>query len=31
MIAIGIVYTPVYARLTRGTRLSIGEREYVAA
>ena len=31
MIAIGIVYTPVYARLTRGTTLSIREREFVAA
>jgi peptide/nickel transport system permease protein len=31
MIAIGIVYTPVYARLTRGTTLSIRQREFVAA
>ena len=31
MIAIGIVYTPVYARLTRGTTLSISQREFVAA
>jgi peptide/nickel transport system permease protein len=31
MIAIGIVYTPVYARLTRGTTLSIREREFVSA
>jgi peptide/nickel transport system permease protein len=31
MIAIGIIYTPVYARLTRGTTLSIRQREFVAA
>jgi peptide/nickel transport system permease protein len=31
MIAIGIVYTPVFARLTRGTTLSIRQREFVAA
>ncbi|TME99031.1 MAG: ABC transporter permease, partial [Chloroflexi bacterium] len=31
MIAIGIVYTPVYARLTRGMTLSIRQREFVAA
>src|SRR5579859_1345909 len=31
MLAIGIVYTPVYARLTRGTTLSIRQREFVAA
>lgn len=31
MIAIGIVYTPVYARLARGTTLSVKERDYVEA
>jgi peptide/nickel transport system permease protein len=31
MIAIGIVYTPQYARLVRGTVLSIKEKEYVEA
>ncbi len=31
MIAIGIVYMPIYARLTRGQVLSVREREYVAA
>jgi ABC-type dipeptide/oligopeptide/nickel transport system permease subunit len=31
MIAIGIVYTPIFARLTRGQVLSIREREYVEA
>jgi peptide/nickel transport system permease protein len=31
MIAIGIVYTPLYARLTRGTTLSVKERDFVEA
>jgi peptide/nickel transport system permease protein len=31
MIAIGIVYTPQYARLTRGTTLSVKERDFVDA
>src|SRR5258708_7357639 len=31
MIAIGIIYTPVYARLTRGTTLSIRQQEFVSA
>ncbi|MFN8522039.1 MAG: ABC transporter permease [Chloroflexota bacterium] len=31
MIAIGIVYTPIFARLTRGQVLSVREREYVEA
>jgi peptide/nickel transport system permease protein len=31
MIAIGIVYTPVYARLTRGTTLSVRARDFVEA
>ena len=31
MIAIGIVYTPQYARLTRGSTLSVRERDYVDA
>ena len=31
MIAIGIVYTPVFARLTRGQVLSVREREFVEA
>ena len=31
MIAIGVVYTPVYARLARGTTLAIKEREFVEA
>jgi len=31
MLAIGIVYTPVYVRLTRGVTLSIREREFVVA
>ncbi len=31
MIAIGVVYTPVYARLARGTTLSMRENEFVAA
>jgi peptide/nickel transport system permease protein len=31
MIAIGVVYTPVYARLARGTTLAIKEREFVDA
>jgi peptide/nickel transport system permease protein len=31
MIAIGIVYTPLYARLARGTTLSIKERDFVDA
>src|SRR3954469_1342013 len=31
MIAIGIVYTPQYARLTRGSTLSVRERDYVEA
>jgi peptide/nickel transport system permease protein len=31
MLAIGIVYTPIYARLTRGQVLSVREREYVEA
>jgi peptide/nickel transport system permease protein len=31
MIAIGIVYTPQYARLTRGTTLSVRERDFVDA
>lgn len=29
MIAIGVVYTPIYARLTRGQVLSVREREYI--
>ena len=31
MLAIGIVYTPVYVRLTRAVTLSIREREFVVA
>jgi peptide/nickel transport system permease protein len=31
MIAIGVVYTPVYARLTRGTTLSVKARDFVEA
>jgi peptide/nickel transport system permease protein len=31
MIAIGIVYTPLYARLTRGTTLSVKQRDFVEA
>jgi peptide/nickel transport system permease protein len=31
MIAIGVVYTPVYARLARGTTLSVKQREFVEA
>src|SRR6185436_8749232 len=31
MIAIGIVYTPVYARLARGTTLAVKERDFVEA
>ena len=31
MIAIGIVYTPLFARLTRGQVLSVREREFVEA
>jgi peptide/nickel transport system permease protein len=31
MIAIGVVYTPIYARLTRGQVLTVREREYVEA
>ena len=31
MIAIGVVYTPIYARLTRGQVLSVREREYIEA
>jgi peptide/nickel transport system permease protein len=31
MIAIGVVYTPVYARLARGTTLAIKERDFVEA
>jgi peptide/nickel transport system permease protein len=31
MLAIGIVYTPVYVRLTRGMTLSIRQREFVVA
>lgn len=31
MIAIGVVYTPIYARLTYGQVLSVREREYVEA
>lgn len=31
MIAIGIVYTPIFARLTRGQVLSVREREFVEA
>lgn len=31
MIAIGIVFTPVFARLVRGSALSIREREFVVA
>ena len=31
MIAIGVVYTPVYARLARGTTLAIKQREFVEA
>jgi len=31
MIAIGIVYTPQYARLTRGSTLSVRERDFVDA
>ena len=31
MIAIGVVYTPIYARLARGTTLAIKEREFVEA
>ena len=31
MIAIGIVYTPVFSRLTRGQVLSVREREFVEA
>ncbi|HYU17942.1 MAG TPA: ABC transporter permease [Chloroflexota bacterium] len=31
MIAIGIVYTPVYARLTRGTTFSVKARDFVEA
>ena len=31
MIAIGVVYTPVYARLARGTTLAVKEREFVEA
>jgi peptide/nickel transport system permease protein len=31
MIAIGVVYTPIFARLTRGQVLSVREREYVEA
>jgi len=31
MLAIGIVYTPQYARLTRGTTLSVKERDFVDA
>jgi len=31
MIAIGVVYTPQYARLTRGSTLSVKERDFVDA
>src|SRR3954469_3371875 len=31
MIAIGLIYTPVYARLARGTTLAVKEREFVQA
>jgi peptide/nickel transport system permease protein len=31
MLAIGIVYTPVYGRLARGTTLAVRQREFVAA
>ncbi|HZO32456.1 MAG TPA: ABC transporter permease [Chloroflexota bacterium] len=31
MVAIGIVYTPVYARLARGTTLAVKERDFVEA
>jgi peptide/nickel transport system permease protein len=31
MIAIGVVYTPVYARLARGTTLAVKERDFVEA
>ncbi len=31
MIAIGVVYTPIYARLARGTTLAVKEREFVEA
>jgi len=31
MIAIGVVYTPIFARLTRGQVLSLREREFVEA
>ena len=31
MIAIGVIYTPIFARLTRGQVLSIREREFIEA
>jgi len=31
MIAIGLIYTPVYARLARGTTLAVKQREFVEA
>ena len=31
MVAIGVVYTPMFARLARGEALSLREREYIAA
>jgi len=31
MIAIGVVYTPVYARLARGTTLAVKQRDFVEA
>lgn len=31
MIAIGVVYTPAFARLTRGQALSVRERDFIAA